>query len=272
MPIGGWICSGCGDREVPLDHFDQSECGLTTCEPDYAAAVLRQEREHYAAGSSTVEVTHLTSCPRKVGIQKREAYSVNPCGRSAALTGTAFHREVKPTSAPKYLLKGVLDGVAVMGEADKLDRERSLVLDWKHQNDFSRNYIRKEGAKREWAHQVSTYGELCAQQEGWRPTRGIIVNHTTAAGPLHFRIEPLMGVEELLAFRPLYSPYTSRELLHTTDDVLSDRKAWRDLPLYGQQMVFGDPTDAERKSKPKTLCSYCDAYSICTEAAKGAPW
>src|SRR5678815_4941677 len=138
MPITQWICPSCS-RTVALDHFQETDCGRKV-HPDYANAVLRSRREHYAQG--VVEVSHALGCPRSYAIQNAEDYAVDPLSLNSMETGTAWHHWMQRASVdPQWTeveLSGVIVGVQIVGKCDRLrpDQTPKAVEDWKHSNDF----------------------------------------------------------------------------------------------------------------------------------------
>lgn len=248
MPITAFVCRGCNNRIVPLDHFATSKCGETVCHPDYAAAVLA-DRNTQPEG--IVRVSHGLSCPRRAAIEQAEGYALDPLDALPASSGTAWHAWVEPHGKPwtEVEVEGVLGGVRVRG---KMDRVRGdTVEDWK-----TVQFMPKEAYKPEHRVQTSFYGHMAGGK-----TRGRIWYKT------HFdqrAVEfPLMPVEEALEFKPYGGEYTCAELYVQAERVFTKGERWQDLPLAGRSMTFGNG---------KTLCDWCGVRETCTVAAMGAPF
>lgn len=281
MPIARWICTGCGGREVPLDHFSATACGEKVCHPDMAAAILADRDGQYTRGS--VRVSHGLGCPRRAAIEEVEDYAVDPLECNAALTGVAWHallesvdeRLARKNGRPpdcEVEVSGTIAGIKLKGKIDRLRGD--LIEDHKHINDFSVKWIRQNGVKPEHRAQVSIYAELCEQSGLQRPKRGIIWYHSSLGGKdalIPMPVE-LMGVEEALAVRPYGCEYTVRELYEQANMFFNGVEPsglackpmndWRCLPLAGQTIQFGS----------KTGCDYCAVRAICQEAENGAPF
>ena len=273
MPITQWKCSGCGGREVPLDHFEKTECGVKVCHPHFARAVYNGREGHYANKLGLPEVSHALGCPRQAAIFAQEDIAVDPLDFNSPETGSAFHDRmadaVTEGSQVEVVLRGEIAGRKVVGKCDILRRDLLLVEDWKHHNDKflwmfhlreeDPRRIEKRAQSRDIA-QLSFYAEMCEQTQGWRPTRGIIWSHFTFefGWPLEF---PLMDEKTLQKFQPLNGPYTTMELLDATIE-WQGGKSWKKLKLYGELMMYGK----------KQACKYCAVETLCKKQAKGTNW
>ena len=244
MPITAWICQGCGGRVVPLDHFETSECGTTTCHPDYAAAVLA---DRASQPTGTVRVTHGLGCPRRVAIEEAEGYAVDPLGMNTAMTGVAWHAMMDKGSKGQgeIEVRGEIDGISLVGHFDRY--RKGIMEDHKHIKTWNLKYKKKEGADAAYVAQVSIYGELAEQSGLGRPERAIIWYHTTDDGFWPVEV-PLMSVDEALAVHPYGCDYSVRELY---GQMKIGR--WQDMPKAGESIKFGQ----------KTGCDYCSVRSIC---------
>lgn len=260
MPITGWVCQACGGRDVALDHFANTKCGLDSVHPSYAAAVLDHERKHYARGSGVAEVSNGLGCPRESAIMATESVSIDPLKNNAAIGGTAWHGLIEgyPEGGQvEHVVRGWIDGVPVQGKIDRL--RRPVIEDWKTKTDWKARSIAKDGAEPDHVAQLSLYAELVEQQDKWRPMVGIIWYRFHASGikPITVR---LWSITETLDYRPAKGRYSVRELLHQTDDFLGGRTTWQDLPLVGEHLTYGD----------KSKCDYCPVFRTCQTAARGA--
>ena len=262
MPITQWICTGCGGREVALDHFALTPCGEKVVHPDYAAAVLASANKDRPG----VHVSTILGCPRKAAIEATEPYSVDPMTMNAMETGTAWHAHMEKSSvSPKdceVQLDGFVAGIRITGKTDRLEPP-TTVCDWKHGGDFSKKYA-KEGPKETHQAQLSLYAELCSQTLGWRPTIGRIWHHFSgqdkdAMFPSEF---PIWALEKVLAFRPGGGTYTVLQLLQQANGYFSGHLSWETLPLAGETHMYGQ----------KTACNYCGVFGICKTQATGAPF
>lgn len=258
MPLTGWLCPQC-KREVPLDHFTKGDCRFVV-HPDYADAQVKDRRQHEYP-DALPSVTMALGCPRSNAIMKIEDYSVDPLSLNAPATGTAWHAWIDPhTQESEVELQGVIDGVNLTGQTDRLDKALRLIEDHKHKSDFGMKHVKTKGAAIEHQAQLALYAELCEQQEGWRPTDYCLWYHSSsnrdAFVPVRGRV---MGLEDALAIKPHNGSYTVRELLHQAAKPAGE---WRDLPLSGKDMSFGD----------KSMCDYCAVRSICWTADSGAPF
>jgi len=274
MPIIGWLCSGCGGRQVPLDHFATTKCGESVVHPDYAAALLADRRGHYASG--VVEVSHGLGCPRRYAIEQSEDYWIDPLQSNSALTGTAWHKMMEANidggGKAEVQLSGVIAGIKVHGKTDRI--RGCAVEDHKHISDWNLKYIRAEPVKPEHIAQESLYAELAEQSGLSRPTKGRTWYHTTRPGkdalvPVE---NVLMTVEEALAVKPYGGSFTVHQLLRQADSTFNSTPlgpdlnygpvSWNLLPLAGSTMSFGS----------KSMCDYCQVRDICTQAENGAPF
>jgi len=259
MPIAKWICPV--HREVPLDHFELTECGLTQVHPDYCAAILRDDDTREG-----LHVTDALGCPRKAAIQKSEPYALDPLSMNPAETGKAWHGHMEKAAteaARDHLVEvevsGTIAGLKVTGRVDRLHPEAKAILDHKHQNDFASKYA-AEGAKPAHTAQLSLYAELVEQTFGWRPAFGIVWYHWSGSGAKAMkaiRVE-LMSLQEALAHHPYDCEFSVAQLLGQA----ASGKRWQDLPLAGETITFGK----------KTNCDYCPVAAICKKEALGAPF
>jgi len=268
MPIVGWLCKGCGGREVGLNHFHETLCGETVCHPDFADAIFKDRTSQYVNG--VVRVTHGLGCPRRAAIEHVETYRVDPLDANAALTGVAFHALMEHAGHPDMTeveVKGVIEGIPVNGKIDRMRRLHDgtfIIEDWKHISDFQVKYRKQDGIKPEHIIQASIYAELCQQMGMRRPARGIIWYHTSMNGKDALMPTPfsLMPLAEALAVKPFGGDFTVLELYQQAADVFINHEGWKSLPLAGASILFGS----------KTMCDYCSVRSICAEAASGAPF
>lgn len=263
MPITRFVCPSCGDVEVDLDHFERTACGEQV-HPDFAGAVLWSERTHYRHGDRVIGVTDLIGCPRKAAIRHDEDYAVNPLDVNAPLGGTAWHTIMvsgsKEPAKCEVSLRGTIDGIEVVGQADRV--RDGLIEDWKVTNDFDAKRRREEGAKADHMAQVSLYAELAEQMNGpaSRPSRGIVwYRHQVKPGlvPCAFDIWPL---ERVLAYKPADGISTVRDHLHWMARWVRRDVSWRDMPLAGERQSYG----------AKDACTYCTVRGQCKTAARGA--
>lgn len=276
MPIAKWYCGAC-KAEKSLDHFDQSECGLTYAHPDYCAAILRDDNTREG-----VHVTDLLGCPRKAAIMRTEPYAVDPLSLNAAETGKAWHTHMeKGAASPIYHfphtyaeaeVSGTIAGIKVVGRVDRLrppswhegmaadDHIPGVIEDWKHQSDFAASYLAKEGAKPAHTVQLSLYAELVSQTFGWRPAFGVVWYHWSGQGAKAMkavRVE-LLALEAALAHHPYECEFSVAQLLGQA----ASGKHWKELPLAGETILFGN----------KTGCDYCPVAGVCKKEALGAPF
>lgn len=256
MPIAKWYCSACR-ADVPLDHFETTECGERV-HPDYCAAILGDRDSQHVKGA--VRVTHGLGCPRRAVIEHTEDYAVDPLELNAMLTGTAWHEMMErygDGEAVEQGVAGTLAGVQVAGKSDRISG--GVVEDWKHISDDRIRYIENE-AKPEHRAQLSIYAELAAQSGRERPTRGVIWYHTSKAGDkaLIPRKVELMPIDEALALRPYDGAHTVAELYAQADEGFRTGD-WRAMPLAGQTQKFGY----------KVACAYCHVAGICAQGENG---
>lgn len=266
-PLVGLRCRGCGGLPVGFDHFETTPCGETTCDPRLVKAAVTHERGRYSYGKPTVTVTQVLGCPRAGAIQASEPWSLDVSAINAALTGVAWgewldtHGEldsdiIKPTLEGEIEIDaGGGDGcyVTVTGEPDFLRPAQLLIGDDKHQNDFGRAEVEKNGPKPEHMAQVSLYGELARQQHEVTYSYGLLCYHwTLGTKNIKFDLWPLA---QILEFRPHGGPTTVRE------NLLNSQKPWREQPLVGEQIQW---------KSGKLMCDGCQVKDICWTAAKGA--
>ena len=245
---------------MPLDHFEKTNCGVTVCHPHFARAVYNGREGHYANKLGLPEVSHALGCPRQAAIFAQEDIAVDPLDFNSPETGSAFHDRMAAAategSQVEVVLKGVIGGIEIVGKCDILRRDLLLVEDWKHHNDFIKKYQKEDASERDIA-QLSFYGEMCEQTQSWRPTRGIIWPHYTADFGVP-QVFPLMSEKTLQKFQPLNGPYTTLQLLDATIE-WQGGKSWKELPLYGEMMMFGKAS----------MCDYCAVEILCKEQNRG---
>jgi hypothetical protein len=271
MPIIGWDCPIC-KHQVPLDHYETTECGLAI-HPDYAAAVLHSDDDYYGTGMLTV--TGGLGCPRSRALENDTDVYVNPTDYNAMVLGTAWDGAMQRYAPPlqaKVRLEGVIDRVRRIGD-------HLVIEDWKHSNNFQQKWAKKEmeeakkegkpPVKMEYRIQTAIYAELFAQQFGERPTRGIIWNHYSGAaqyGPASVLLPlayDLPSLAECLAHKPYGGDYTVLEIYkQAAGYIATDVKAPFELPLVGKTMSFGS----------KSYCDYCQVQKACMAADSGAPF
>ena len=271
MPIHSWLCNvNCGGRERPLDHFETTDCGDCTetgkgLHPDFAAAVLEQERAHYRFGKRAIGVTDLVSgCPRAAAIKHTVPYAVDPLALNSPMTGMAYHQYIALASNSKEVevkVAGKVEGVEVITSVDRLRKHRLLIEDHKHRNDYAGKYDKRDGSKAEHVAQLSLGAELVEQTLGWRPMRGTIWAHYTGAVGLYpMPVPTLLSLSDVLEFKPWKGDATVRDHLAAMERWRKGEMQWSDLPLFGEAQKIGD----------KTACDYCPARVPCWEQARGA--
>jgi hypothetical protein len=262
MPITAWICKPCGGREVPLDHFETTDCGLKI-HPDFAAAVLYSERSHYRFGQRAIGITDTLGCPRAAAIKHEVDYAVDPLTLNAPLTGTAWHaymEEVASDNNVEVEVGGTIAGDGIITSVDRLRPALGLIEDWKNTNDFAVKYV-KEKPKDEAVAQLAIGGELMQQTLGWRPTRGMVWYHNAASpGLTPHMVDPLPSLDWALAMRPHEGTATVRDSLVWMGRWKRQEVKWEDMPLTGESFVYGGG---------KTGCDYCPVQRVCWTQAKG---
>lgn len=260
MPIIGWNCPHC-KRQVPLDHYATTACGLVI-HPAYAAAILADEESD--PHGTELTVTNGLACPRSRAIETQAEVYVNPLDYNALLLGRAWDAIV--AAGNKMQLRGEIAGLAISGELDNIRKLGDMLIlsDFKHSNNFRAKWIKQEGGpSTEYKIQTSIYAELYQQMYGEVPTHGEVVYHFSGAGkdvllPYQYAIMP---VEECLAYKPYSGQYTVRELYEQSAGIYIDQPVrWEDLPLVGDGMSFGS----------KSYCEYCQVRDTCMVQAKGA--
>lgn len=291
--IIGWQCPYC-NRQVPLDHYATTDCGLRI-HPAYTAAILYDEATD--PHGKAMSVTDGLGCPRHAAIEQQEGVYVNPLDYNALLTGRGWDLVVGNPALPsphpvgafktKLALHGTIAGMEITGEADNIRRlgDRLILSDWKNSNNLRAFWIAKEGGpSAEYKIQTSVYAELYRQMYGEMPTDGEVVHHFSGAGAAYtggelkskFSSPPLMAfqypvipIEECLAFKPYSGQYTVEELYRQAQTIYGPvpedqlaAKRWEELPLVGQTMSFGS----------RDYCSYCEVKDVCFSAARGAPF
>lgn len=286
MPITAWKCPGC-HREVPLDHYETTKCGATVCHPDYARAILRDNEDRYVKDQVTVTVG--LGCPRSRAIENDLPVAVNPLEFNALLIGRAWDQLLEnhsPAGTSKVVVKGTIAGVEIWGEIDRVreltngEQTYLAIEDHKHGNNFQQRFAKKDVesgkpvVKPEQAIQTSIYAELYAQQEGVRPTHGVIWQHYSGApGPSNAVLTPhiylLWSVADCLAHKPYNGEYTVEQLYKMADRYEKWKRGGAairvealDLPLVGKTMSFGT----------KEFCDYCEVRDTCFTADRGAPF
>lgn len=274
MPIIGFSCSIC-KRDVPLDHYDTSVCGLQI-PPDYATAVLHSNDEYYGKGKVTV--TAGLGCPRSRALEYDTDVVVDPLAYNAVVAGKAWDKAVEQYAPPelsKVRVSGEIAGIHVDGEIDRVLRLKGVlyICDNKNSNNNAQRFLKKEidegkAVKPEYRVQTSLYAELYDQTFGERPTRGVIWNHYAGAQssynsvfiPLVYDTIPLA---ECLAHHPYGGQYSVLELLQQAQQYHGEGNMLpADLPLAGTSMNFGT----------NTLCTYCQVDKACMTLAQSAPF
>lgn len=274
MPIIGFNCPVC-KRPVALDHYAVTDCGLKI-PADYATAILHDQDDRYV--TDEVTVTAGLGCPRSRAIERDIEVLVDPLSYNALLIGRAWDQLMEkhaPEGTAKIELEGIIEGIHIFGEIDRVAvyGDKVLIIDHKHSNNFAQKFAKKEGVKLEHKVQTSLYAELYAQQFPGkpRPTHGLIFNHYSGATaePLTPFIYDLMTVAECLAHKPYGGDFTVLELYQQAERYFAWKKgtgALRcdvfELPLAGVSMKFG----------AKSMCDYCAVRAPCMEAAGGAPF
>lgn len=155
--IIGWNCPNC-NKQVPLDHFATSACGLAI-HPAYAAAILYDEATD--PHGREMSVTDGLGCPRHAAIEQQEGVFVNPLDFNALLIGRGWDSVVgNPEIGPgdgwgvplwcKVQLRGTIAGLPLTGELDNVRRlyDMLIISDWKHSNNLRAYWIHKEGGGR----------------------------------------------------------------------------------------------------------------------------
>lgn len=272
MPITAWKCSVCHAAKVDLNHYATTDCGLAI-HPDYVAAVLGEQEDGFPDGK--VRVSAASGCPRSAAIMATEDVTADPLAFNAMLTGTGWH-QLMASHGPRSVetddglmplveveVKGVIDGIAIVGHIDRLLRTASglVIADWKHANDFARKYL-KDTAKPEHIVQTSLYAELYAQQHGERPLRGVNWYHFMSSPPFVPAWYDLWPVARCLEHKPYGCEFTVREILHQAADFAAGKMIWADLPLVGKGFQFSG----------KSACDYCSVFDVCQMQATGAPF
>ena len=269
--IVGWYCKACRSN-VALDHFETTACGLVV-HPDYAAAVLHSDADYYGAG--LVTVTGGIGCVRSRAIEKDKPVVVNPLDYNALVTGAAWDAALEkhaPDGTTKIRVAGLIDGVRVEGEIDRVRRvgDDLLIEDHKHTNNFQYKWLAEEAGPRvEYIVQTSIYAELYHQTFGERPTKGAIWYHFSGGNssrnpPVMPKVYKLMDLTDCLDHQPYGGNYTVRELYHQAADYYQGSRKLDafDLPLVGESMAFGS----------KKYCDYCQVRDACFTAAYKAPF
>jgi hypothetical protein len=271
MSIVGWYCKKCRSN-VPLDHFATTTCGLVV-HPDYVAAVLNSDTDYYGAG--LVTVTGGLGCARARAIERDKDVYVNPLDYNPLILGTAWDlmmRAYAPAEAVKIRVTGVVEGITIEGEIDRVRwiGNDLYIEDHKHSNNFRYQYVVKEGPRVEYVIQTSVYAELYHQTYGVRPTKGAIWYSFSGAGddvnkpPLVPKAYSLISLSDCLDHHPYDGDYTVRELYRQAADYYqsSVKVDAFELPLAGETMKFGS----------KSYCDYCEVREVCFTQAKGAPF
>lgn len=274
MAIIGWYCIKCRGR-VPLDHFASTSCGLVI-HPDYAAAVLASDDEYY--GTGLVTVTGGLGCVRSRAIERDKDVFVNPLDYNALVVGSAWDMMMQscaPTRQVKVRVDGVIDGIAIAGEIDRVRRVGGdlYIEDHKHTNNFQYKWLAEEdGPRVEYIIQTSIYAELYDQTFGERPAMGVIWynfsggNSDSRKPPLMPKIYRLMDLADCLGHKPYGGDYTVGEIYHQAAGYYQQGDGVKvdafDLPLAGESMSFGS----------KSYCDYCQVRETCFTQAKGAPF
>ena len=265
MPIGAWNCPVCNGIDLPLDHFKTSKkCGKQV-HPDYVDAVLDSERGHYRFGNRSIGVTDLIGCPRKVAGSRDLSYSIDPTSMMAVSNGTAWDQWVTKAQK-KEPLTGELGGIIIVGEPDRI--RNGVIEDWKRGHDFGASHIRGTcrcsppcpgKAKEDHRCQVSIYGHL-KHQIGEEAESGRIWYQYS--GDCIPKDVELMGVDEILEYKPVNGETTITAHLVLLNDWKRGKLKWEDMPLIGEQQTYGK----------KLACDYCPIAGPCREEATGAPY
>lgn len=269
MPITELLCSGCGGRKVPLDHFQTTLCGVRILHPSYVSACLeRRGRKHTPGERVPVGVTYGLGCPRQAAIQKTEDYAADPSSFNAAQVGTARHRHLESHPAEgashEQQFYGLIDGVLCTAIVDCVRRQRDIIDDFKHKNDFGRSGLVKAPSP-DHECQLSMGAELIEESIGWRPKQGAL-HYLFSAGKPITHVFNLWTLDRVLSYKPLYGKATVQELLHQMEDFYTGKKAWKDLPLTGEEQYFTPFVPGKKRANK---CSYCEVKTICfTEAGR----
>lgn len=268
MPIVGWYCAKCR-ANVPLDHFATTPCGLVV-HPDYAEMVLHSDDDYYGAG--LVTATGGLGCVRSRAIERDESVFVNPLDYNALVLGSAWDAALQahaPGGTAKVRVAGIIDGVVVEGEIDRVRRigENLYIEDHKHSNNFQYKYVAEEAVRVEYVIQTSIYAELYYQTFGERPTHGAIWYSFSGGNapnkpPLLSKIYPVKPLADCLDHCPYDGDYSVRELYHQAAEYCGGVIDAFQLPLAGESMRFGT----------KGYCDYCQVREACYTQAKGAPF
>lgn len=253
---------------MPLNHFDQ----CSSVHPDFAAAVLADSKRRRVEG---IHVTSVLGCPRRGAIETVANVHVNPLEYNAILGGSAWHQLMEKSSNYPDLCEvdvaGVVNGVKLVGTIDRL-HPPTAISDWKTTSDWSEKWLSKPkdeggGMKSDHLAQMSLYGELVCQSQGWRPTHGIAW-YRMQKGILPFA-EQLWDLQTVLDYKPVSGDFTVAELLdqlHRYSEWQQGRGAlryeWAEMPLVGETQKYGN----------KTACDYCAVRETCWQQSRGAPF
>lgn len=285
--IIGFACPVCL-HQVPLDHYETSNCGLAI-HPDYAAAVLHSNDDYY--GRDLTTVTAGLGCPRSRAIEYDTDVFVNPLDYNAIITGSAWDTLMEKHGLPgstKMRVEGDIAGIHLSGEIDRVRRLNDMLIidDHKNSNNNAQRFLKKEveagtAVKMEYRIQTSIYAELYEQTFDVRPTHGMIWNHYAGASsnynkvliPLLYETIPL---SECLSHKPYGGEFTVLELYKQAEayhkkgtsaemregSTSTSKMLPADLPLAGASMNFGQ----------QTMCDYCQVKKACMTLAGGAPF
>jgi hypothetical protein len=260
MPITGWYCNKCRAR-VPLDHWADGACDAVHA--DFAAAVLVDSHRDRGAG---VHVTGVIGCPRKSAMEATAEVYIDPLTCNSILGGTAWHGLMAASGEPglcEVEVRGAVAGVQLVGRVDRLHPPLAI-SDWKVTSEWAEKWLNKPkdeggGMKGEHLAQLSLYAELVEQSLGWRPVTGTVWYRTHKA-MVRFT-EVLWPLDEVLDFHPLGGEYSVAELIAQAAAGI-EHGHWRDLPLAGESMAYGQ----------KSACDYCSMREPCWTQAKSAPF
>lgn len=238
------------------------------CDPDYAEAILWSEQKHHRFGRRVVGLTDLIGCPRQAAMKGSRDHALDPLTVGALMMGTAWHYLLEDATLGKdsafhteCIVMGLIDGVPVEGQIDRLYKDRGLISDWKTKSDFSFGKAGEEPEVRDdHLAQLVIGAELCEQTLGWKPTRGLIREQFFVKGQRSVAVDPLPSLDSVLNATVLSGQATLRDKLHWLDRWVKGEVKWEDMPLHGESEKFG----------AKTRCDYCVMRNTCWTQAKGA--
>lgn len=262
MPITKWRCPNHLEPQE-LDHFAVSSCG-DVIHPDYAAAVLADDRGHEPSGK--VAVGGGLGCPRARVIQRVESLTVDPLAYNSLLTGKAWHNVMEAAGSPDLCeveIGGKILGLEMIGVIDRvrfMPDGATVLDDHKHTNEWTFKRLPAEEAKTEHVIQLSLYAELYRQTFPDQPASyGRLWYHATVGGFISKRVD-FWRLEDCLSYKPYGGQYCVGDLLLQTQGGLEGN--WAMLPLAGESQTFGS----------KSMCDYCSVRDVCWTQARGAPF